>query len=360
MQFRLPTLTSLLPWCLLFIGAFAVAMLLEPFMASAGLMVGAMIVAMGFGLAGRAMQIKPTAFAFAQAITAVAIAGTLDTRGLYETAAKGWMFVAVLQTIACGAAVGWVLVRLRKLPGTTAAWGCLPGAGSIMGALASESGGNGIMVTVMHYLRIVLVVVTCPVIAGLLFSDGSVGAVVGHTTDAHQHAWSISATLAAVLLAAVGSLIGLRYRIPGGAFFVPLILGGLWVTVLPSRFLVPEPLLAASFMVLGAAIGLQFRREDAAPMLRSFPIMLMAVAAILLLCGLSALLLTMVSPTNLLTAYLATSPGGLETIAAIAIGTNVDMNFVVAVQTVRFFLVILIGPWLAKTLSKQMRRGELG
>ncbi|WP_444633987.1 AbrB family transcriptional regulator [Cupriavidus oxalaticus] len=308
---------------------------------------------MAFGFAGRSMQVKPAAFAFSQAVTAIAIAATLDTRGLYETVARGWVFVAVVFTIACGTAVGWALVHLRKLPGTTAAWGCLPGAASIMGALAAESGGNGIMVSVMHYLRIVLVVATCPVIAGVLAADSPAATTASHISASVAHAHSAYAGLVGILLAGFGCWIGTRYRISGGAFFVTLAMGAAWMAWFPIALQVPKPLLSAAFMILGAAIGLQFRREHAGPMLRSMPVMLAAVVSIVFLCGVSAWLLTLISPTNLLTAYLATSPGGLDTIAAIAIGADVDMNFVVAVQTVRFFLVILIGPSLARSMSKQ-------
>lgn len=345
--------TRVLPWFVLFGGSFVMAALLKPFTASASTLVGAMVFAMVFGCARTPMRIRPEAFAFAQAITAVAIACTLDTKGLYETAVKGWMFVAVVLTIGCGVVVGWVLVRMRKLPGTTAAWGCLPGAASMMGALAEKSGGDGIRVTVMHYLRVVLVVATCPVVAAALAADGTMANTVVHATRGFEPSHSKVGAVAAILLAAFGCWVGVRARILAGAFFVPLALGAVCVALFPLGLHVPKPLLGGAFMVLGAAIGLQFRREHARPMLKSLPIMLVAVVTIVALCAVSAWLLTIVSPTSLLTAYLATSPGGLETVAAIAMGANVDMNFVIAVQTVRFFLVVMIGPWLAKAMANQ-------
>jgi len=56
--------------------------------------------------------------------------------------------------------------------------------------------------------------------------------------------------------------------------------------------------------------------------------------------------------TDALTAYLATSPGGLDSVAIIAAGSNADVPFVLALQTLRFLVVVLIGPFLAKLLSK--------
>ena len=47
----------------------------------------------------------------------------------------------------------------------------------------------------------------------------------------------------------------------------------------------------------------------------------------------------MVAGVDPLTAYLATSPGGSDSIAIIAASTNVDVSFVMAMQTVRMLAV---------------------
>ena len=55
-----------------------------------------------------------------------------------------------------------------------------------------------------------------------------------------------------------------------------------------------------------------------------------------------------------LTAYLATSPGGMDSIAVIAASIhNVDLEFVMALQTVRLFLVIFLGPALARIIARK-------
>jgi membrane AbrB-like protein len=53
-----------------------------------------------------------------------------------------------------------------------------------------------------------------------------------------------------------------------------------------------------------------------------------------------------------LTAYLATSPGGLDSIAVIATGSRADVPFVLAMQTMRLFFVILTGPPIARLISR--------
>ena len=61
-----------------------------------------------------------------------------------------------------------------------------------------------------------------------------------------------------------------------------------------------------------------------------------------------------VEAADLLTAVLATSPGGLDSVAIIAVGSKADVSFVLAVQTLRLFVVLLTGPLLAKCISRSV------
>jgi len=68
-----------------------------------------------------------------------------------------------------------------------------------------------------------------------------------------------------------------------------------------------------------------------------------------------AWMLTKTLHVDMLTAYLATSPGGLDTVAIIAAGSRVDMAFVMAMQTLRLFTILFTGPALARFLSRYAR-----
>ena len=57
-----------------------------------------------------------------------------------------------------------------------------------------------------------------------------------------------------------------------------------------------------------------------------------------------------------LTAYLATSPGGMDSIAIIAAAAdNVDLSFVLTLQMLRFLIVLLFGPALARLVARAIR-----
>lgn len=52
-----------------------------------------------------------------------------------------------------------------------------------------------------------------------------------------------------------------------------------------------------------------------------------------------------------LTAYLATTPGGLYAVLAVAVGSGADTTFVLAVQVLRLFVMLLAAPVLARRLA---------
>lgn len=320
-------------------------------MSTAGVLVAAMLSAMCVGLSGGRLIVPPRFVLIAQAITAVAIASTIDTRGLVKAATDGWVFVAVLLTVAIPVVVGWVIVRFGSLPGTTGAWGSLPGAASVMGPLGMDHGADGILVSLMQYLRVVLVVATGPVIAHAL--DGARPAVIATSAASHATAPSLTGSVfLAIAVSLLGCWVGKKCRILAGAFLVPLLLGTVCTGGFSLALHVPTLLLAGCFTILGWAIGLQFRRELAMSMFRSLPEMLLAILAMLILCGCCAWLLSGIASISFLTAYLATTPGGLDSVVAIAMGTSADMNFVVAAQTLRLLTVVSIGPLLAKMLAR--------
>ncbi len=76
-----------------------------------------------------------------------------------------------------------------------------------------------------------------------------------------------------------------------------------------------------------------------------------SIIALISFSGLLAGLLILVLGIDPLTAYLSTSPGGLDSIAVIAASSKVDVAFVMTLQTARLILVTLIGPWLARFVA---------
>src|SRR5262249_47272499 len=114
----------------------------------------------------------------------------------------------------------------------------------------------------------------------------------------------------------------------------------------------PPWLLYVAYVLIGWYVGLTFDRMVLNSVFKAAPILVLSTLMLIALCAGSAFLLTRLLGIDLLTAYLATSPGGLDSIAVIATGSHSNVPFVLALQTMRLFLVLLTGPLIARLISR--------
>ena len=77
-------------------------------------------------------------------------------------------------------------------------------------------------------------------------------------------------------------------------------------------------------------------------------------------CALLGLLLSEVTGVDRLTAYLATTPGGLFAVLATAADSGSDVTYVLAVQVIRVFAMLLVAPLLARWFSRGRTRSPRG
>jgi uncharacterized protein len=114
----------------------------------------------------------------------------------------------------------------------------------------------------------------------------------------------------------------------------------------------PPWLRAFASLLLGWFVGLRFDHEYLLSALRLVPRLVLFSLVLIGLCTGPAWALVYFLHVDPLTAYLSTSPGGLDSLILIAMGSSADIPFVVATQTLRFFLVILAGPFVARFLCR--------
>ena len=313
----------------------------------AALLLGPMLAGIGLGVAGATVRVPKLPFLGAQALIGCLVAHAVNASIVRTLLADGWLMLAVvLVTVAASAAVGLVLTRIRLLPGTTAAWGSSPGAASAMVAMAEEFGADPRLVAFMQYLRVACVALSASVVARLCVggTPAPVAAPVGET--------GLLAVAGTLAVAVVGAWLGRVLRIPAGAMIGPLVIGAaLHATDLASMSL-PAWMLALAYAGIGWTVGLRFTRATVLATVSALPGVLASTLGLIALCGAWAWGLTFILPIDLLTAFLATSPGGLDSVAIIAVGSGADVSFVLAVQTLRLLVVILTGPLVAKWIAR--------
>jgi membrane AbrB-like protein len=83
-------------------------------------------------------------------------------------------------------------------------------------------------------------------------------------------------------------------------------------------------------------------------LIKKLPILLLAIILLILAAAFFGYIMAKLGKVDPLTAYLATSPGGLDAVTIIASATDASLPFIAAMQTLRLFLVIIFGPILAK------------
>ena len=99
------------------------------------------------------------------------------------------------------------------------------------------------------------------------------------------------------------------------------------------------------------------RRDVLSQAARALPRIVGSILLLLAFCGGLAFILSRAAGIDPLSAYLATSPGGMDSIAIISASSHVDLPFVMTLQTVRFVMVLVVGPAFARFLARHGNHG---
>lgn len=252
--------------------------------------------------------------------------------------------------IAISSLLGWIMTRMNILPGTTALWGLSPGAASAMVLMAEAYGADTALVALMQYLRVLMVTSITATIATLVGASHMQHAAIaiGNLSDV---AWlSLAETL---VLALGGAALGRALRIPGGTMLMPMVLAFIFGHSNLVHLELPRGLLLSVYALLGWRIGFRFTAPLLAHAARAMPRIILATLVLMALCGVLASVLVLVTGIDPLSAYLATSPGGVDSVAILAASTHVDVTFVMGMQTMRFLGVLLVGPMMVKLLARR-------
>ncbi|SDN51655.1 AbrB family transcriptional regulator [Geodermatophilus sp. DSM 45219] len=313
---------------------------------------GGLLAGLVRGLAGRRRLVVPKpATTAAQGLIGVSIGALVDLETL-EAIGRDWLPVLLVTvgTLVLSVLAG-LLMRLQ--PGVspvTGAFAMVAGGASGITAMSRELGADDRMVAVLQYLRVLLIVVLMPVTATAVFgADPGAG---GTTVDDAGPGWPAGLLFAAVCLL-TGAPLARLLRIPVPALLGPmLVAAGLDLGGLSGGASVPAPLAVGAFLVIGLMVGLAFDRDSLRTIGRALPLALVAILGLVAACaGLGAVLVA-TTGAGALDAYLATTPGGLYAVLATAQDSGADATFVLAVQVLRLFVMLLSAPLLARWLRR--------
>ena len=317
----------------------------------------ALVVGIALALPSLAPQRVPRRLGIAgQGVLGVYI-GTMVSRDAVSALGPDWPAVVAiaLATLAISIVAGAGLGSHRALTPLTGSLALVAGGASGLVAIARELGGDDRVVAVVQYLRVALVTASMPVVVTLIYhADRSHHAATSPQSGSAP--WYFSVALIALLIV-VGAAGGRLLRLPGAGLLGPLALTvALQISGLSFGLSVPNVLVQVGYMLIGWQAGVVFTRESLRAVGRMLPA---AIALIVVLsvatAGLGVVLADIAGKTPL-EGYLATSPGGVYAVLALAVETGSGVTFIIASQVFRVLLMLFTAPLLARTVIRLTER----
>jgi uncharacterized protein len=311
----------------------------------------ALLCGLVFALAGgRPLDLDRRLTVVSQALVGAAIGASFDLDALASLGER-WAGVAVIvvATLGVSLAAGLALAAVTGVDRPTALLGLVAGGASGIIAMSDELGADARLVAFMQYARVLIVVLTAPLIVAL-FLGGSDGGPVPSGAPAGA-GWP--ADLAYAAAACGGGLALARLLpLPAGSVLLPMVVAAVLTgTGVTGDAAVPGLVQDVAFALVGLQVGLRFTPATVREARRLLPAVVAGIAGLIAACALLAVVLELMTGVTYADAYLATTPGGLYAVIATALdGGGSDPAFVFAVQALRLLVMVLAAPFVVRLL----------
>ena len=345
-------------WIALGVGSSLAGLFAQGMGLPAGWLVGPMLVALTLALV---WEKHPSVPRWGRIVSLAVVGGVLASAfrpSVLPLISRHWLPVSlvVCGTLLLSLGAGLLLSSLVRIDRKTAALGALPGAASGMLAMSDTLGADARLVALMQYTRVVVVVVTATFV-GRLTTGAAPQPATGQGLRAVSEGvdllvqGTVQTYAVTVLVAVLGAWAGTRLRLPAGALLGPLILGVALAELGVVQLAWPPGVPQAAYLVLGLWVGLLFDGASVKQAGRLLPFVLASTVGLVLACAALGWALAELTGLDAMTAYLATTPGGIDSVAIVALGTGADAPLVLAVQMLRLLAVVFAGSLLGRWWS---------
>ncbi len=297
--------------------------------------------AMGWQPFGRAMVLPARLrFSFVPVI-GVAIGGAFTPAVAREALGWGPSLLALCIFVPLAHGIGFLIYRRGGLPRAEAFFGAVPGGLIESVQLGEEAGADVRLLTVLQFLRLILTIISVPMMFWALTGQ-AVGSASGARMVGADAALGFSDVAVLVAAGLVGVAVGRGLRLPGWIITGPILMSSFvhvmgWVEGVPPGWLV-----AGTQVVLGTGLGARFAGVDWAMLGRAGRLALVnGVVALLLAFGFAqALHLWVGEPVAAV--FLAFAPGGLAEMSLIALSLQMSVIYVTAHHVARIVLAVTV------------------
>jgi membrane AbrB-like protein len=244
----------------------------------------------------------------------------------------------VVSTLALSLLIGQILRLSPHVSASTAAFASIAGGASGVSAVAREMGADEAIVLSLQYLRVIFVLAMVPVIAAVYGADDGGAQTAAGAWDPYGMAYTVVALV-------LGLTLSRFLRFSASGLLAPLLCAtALALSGYFPSTAVPAVVLAAGYGATGLMVGLSFTRDTVRQLLQLMPLALLQVVLGVVGCALIGLAFSSLADVSRLDGYLATTPGGLPAVTAIAIGSGASVGLVITMQLLRVFLALLLAP----------------
>jgi len=261
------------------------------------------------------------------------------------------MAIAMLLTVLFCLVTGYVTHRRTGISMASGVLGSMPGGLAQMIILSEEIRDADITaVTFMQMIRVLAVIFIVPFVAtyGMAHPHGGLSPLIRTAAP-----WTLAA-LPAVLAAPLGAWLAGLIKLP-----IPFLLGPIFTTaavVLAGNPAppVPGPVIHTAQLFFGVYMGIIVDLESLRRLGRVLPYAVGGAVLLVAFTYLIAFGLTVLTPVDLLSAFLGTAPGGIAEMGVTALALGADVAFVLGFQLFRLFSILLAIP---PVLKWRFRRG---
>jgi membrane AbrB-like protein len=283
-------------------------------------------------------------------IIGVAIGGAFSPAILAE-AGHWWpsllalaLFIPVVHFISYRA-----VIATGRVDRVTAYFGTAPGGLIESVQMGEDMGADVRMLTMLQFLRLIIVIVTVPL--GFTWLSGhAVGSAGGAAVPGAALTPADVAILAAAAVA--GAWIGLRLKLPAGQVSGPIALSGIVHLAGLTQTVPPGWLIWVTQVVIGTSLGVRFAGMAPRHMWVALRLAVLNVTLVMIVAATVARFLSGPVGEPPAAVFLAFAPGGLVEMGLIALSLNMSIIYVTAHHVLRIVLAVTVARIFAGHLTR--------
>ncbi|MGU3500089.1 AbrB family transcriptional regulator [Mycobacterium sp. C31M] len=306
-----------------------------------GGLVGALIYALARVRAP--LRLPGSWFQGGQAVVGTIVGSSIEWGTLAGLGARWFIVLGISAfTLILSVLIGTLLIRRGATP-ATAVFSSIAGGAIGLTAMADDLGADSRVIAVLQYLRLLIVLLTMPVVVTVFFGASDQGGdLTGGSGD-----WRVDLPFVALAVAG-GLVLGKLAHLPSPALLGPLLFAAP-LTLVPyfATAQVPMVIAGLGYLAIGVQVGLKFTLASLKSIGRMVPVAMLTIVVTLVACAGLGWVLAVTTDATPLDAYLATTPGGIYAVMGTAASTGSDVTFVAAAQIVRMCVVLAMAPFIA-------------